>query len=706
MNTNAPNPLPPLRQNLRLMPGTADEDGSPRWLMFDVVNNRYFTIARATLDIVQHWQAGMEREHFVRMLEEKGVQVGPEEVSAFVDFLIANHLVEARDAKAAERMSQSHQASQLVWWKWALHNYLYFRVPLFRPDAWLARWTPRLNWLFSPATHYMILGCGLVGGLMVLRDWDRFQSTFLHFFSLEGLIWYGAALLAVKSAHELGHAFVAHRHGCRVASMGVAFLVMFPVLYTDTTDAWRLRSRSSRLRIVTAGVRTELYIAMVATFLWNVLPDGPFRSATFFLATTSWLASLLVNISPFMRFDGYYALSDALGVENLQQRAFALGRWKMRQLMFGLSDPVPEALPRNRTRLLIAYAWATWIYRVVLFMGIALLVYHFFFKVLGIFLFAVEILWFVVLPIWRELREWYRRQGSFHIDARRKLIWGLAGVGLVWMLLPLQTAVQVPAVVQAAQVQTLFLPEDAYVESIAVRDGDPVKQHQLLASFRSPALELSLLEVGAELGVARLHLSRVASSVQDKAMIDITENQIRRMEQRQAGLRDRLARLKLVAPFDGAVRDLETLHAGRWVNASMPLVTVVNSSGSKLRGLLSADSLDAVRPGQTGLFIPDRAGGTRLPVTVSGIDIGAVVEMPYPELASTYGGHVAVRTGPNRNLIPEGAQFNVSFAVDPSVLDGAALREAGVIVVNGTQRSWMWTQFQRVVAILIRESGF
>ena len=66
---------------------------------------------------------------------------------------------------------------------------------------------------------------------------------------------------------------------------------MFPVLYTDATDAWKLRSRRNRLSIVTAGVRTELYIALLATFFWNVLPDGPLKSAAFFLATTSWLGS-------------------------------------------------------------------------------------------------------------------------------------------------------------------------------------------------------------------------------------------------------------------------------------------------------------------------------------------------------------------------------------------------------------------------------
>jgi hypothetical protein len=42
-----------------------------------------------------------------------------------------------------------------------------------------------------------------------------------------------------------------------------------------------------------------------------------------------------------MRFDGYYMLSDLLGVEILQNRSFALGQWWLRELLFDLGEPAP-----------------------------------------------------------------------------------------------------------------------------------------------------------------------------------------------------------------------------------------------------------------------------------------------------------------------------------------------------------------------------
>ena len=72
-------------------------------------------------------------------------------------------------------------------------------------------------------------------------------------------------------------------------------------------------------------------------FFLGVSEPGLFKSVAFFVATTSWVSSLLINISPFMRFDGYYVFADYLKVDNLQPRAFALAKWRLREILFGLN---------------------------------------------------------------------------------------------------------------------------------------------------------------------------------------------------------------------------------------------------------------------------------------------------------------------------------------------------------------------------------
>ena len=121
-------------------------------------------------------------------------------------------------------------------------------------------------------------------------------------FSWDGLIGYSVALLLIKILHELGHALTAKRYGCRVPTMGVAFLVMMPVAYTDVTESWKLDSHRKRLIIAGAGIATELILAAWALLAWTLMPDGALRGVCFFVATTSIVATLAVNASPFILF--------------------------------------------------------------------------------------------------------------------------------------------------------------------------------------------------------------------------------------------------------------------------------------------------------------------------------------------------------------------------------------------------------------------
>ncbi len=82
---------------------------------------------------------------------------------------------------------------------------------------------------------------------------------------------------------------------------------------------------------------------------------------------------------PFMRFDGYFILSDLLDFPNLHERASAQARVALRRGLWGLDEAWPEHFAPARRRALIAFEWLTWMYRLLLFAGIAATVYFFFF---------------------------------------------------------------------------------------------------------------------------------------------------------------------------------------------------------------------------------------------------------------------------------------------------------------------------------------
>ena len=125
----------------------------------------------------------------------------------------------------------------------AIHNYLFFKLPLVRPQKFLAWTWPVVAPLFTRGFLLLSAIFGLIGLYFASRQWDAFVNSFPYFFTAEGVAVSVLSVVLVKSLHELGHGYMAHRYGCQVPTMGLAFMVLVPMLYTDVSQAWRLKSR-------------------------------------------------------------------------------------------------------------------------------------------------------------------------------------------------------------------------------------------------------------------------------------------------------------------------------------------------------------------------------------------------------------------------------------------------------------------------------
>lgn len=509
--------LPALRQDVEIV-ADAGRDGSEAWLIYDGLRHRYFSIDRATSRLLSIWQSGLTATELSdAMLQRFGMHVPPAQISEFADFLKINNLIADSSPDAWIKINQRAKTEKKSPFNRLVHNYLFFKLPLVRPQQALSRALPYIAFAFTPQFLAAIAVLGCVGAYLVSRQWDSFTHTFQSYFTFEGAAWFALSLIVVKTMHELGHAFTAVRYGCRIPTMGIAFMVLMPVLYTDVSDAWRLKDRHQRLLIDGAGMIVEIGLACIATFLWAFLPDSPLRSVMFMVATTGWILSLGVNLNPFMRFDGYYLLSDLIGIDNLQPRAFALGRWKLRELVLGAQAQPPEVLSSRMQGGLVLYAWMTWLYRVVVFTGIALLVYHYCFKALGIALFALEMWVFIAKPIVAEARVW-RDVAVARKPMSRSTTFAAATFGVALLaFLPLSTSVTIPAILGASDLAQMYPVRSAKVVSIDVTRGETVPAGATIAKLIAPQIEKEINETKINIDLIKLRIAR--------AMVDESERE-------------------------------------------------------------------------------------------------------------------------------------------------------------------------------------
>ncbi len=693
--------VPALREDIRLFP---HEGGNA--LIYDPIAHRYHEITARIATMLTHWQPGARLDalavHFSALLGETITH--QDLLPTLTLFDQANVFVEP--LKGWKSVFKTEHTKRRGITNWLLHNYLYFRFPLIHPDAFLQRTLPHIVRLATSGAARFGLGLLALAALyMVSRQWDQFTHTFLHFFSLEGAAGYLASLIFLKVLHEFGHGYMARYYGCRIPTMGVAVMVLTPVLYTDVTDAWRLTSRKARLMIGSAGMMVEIVIAIIASFLWAFLPEGVLKSACFFIATTSWLMSIMINLNPLMRFDGYYLLADFWGIANLQSRAIRLMQWKLREVLFALGEPCPEDLPVGMHFKVLVYGAAVVIYRFFLFVGIAVMVYYATFKLLGLLLFGVEILWFILRPLKNELSVWWEKREAILAQRRVRVTSGLVLGFMMFTLIPWPHRIEVPAVLEPIVAQRVAVSTPARILAVHVTAGQHVTEGDVLFRLESPKLEMEMRAVKVKLDLAETRYSRRGASQQERESAQAIFEEITKHREKLASLEQLREELVLRAKVSGTVRDLpRDLHADRWVGRGEELASIVASKGHQVRGYLPELYLQAVKTGAEGVFIPDEPLRKTSPVTLSSIAANSAATIDLPYLVSTQGGPIAVNETREKGAQPVEAQYQVVMHSPPMPEDLPVTR--GLVRLEANPQSMAMRTFNRIASILIRESGF
>lgn len=698
--------LPPLREELALYPGPRALDGSPTWTLHDPARNQFFRIGWPEFEMLSRWDVGDAAALVERVRHETTLDLAPEDVGDVARFLLGHNLARASGREGTTGLLAKAGAMRQHWAMWLLKNYLFLRIPLVRPDGLLTAAYPWIRWVFTPTFRKAVLLVGLLSLYLVARRWDDYLDTFSYLFSIEGAIYFALTLSALKVVHELGHAFTAKRYGCRVPSMGVAFLVLWPVLYTDVTESWKLPSRAQRLAVGVSGVATELICAVFATLAWSFLPDGPVRSAAFLVSTTTWVSTVLINLSPFMRFDGYFVFSDWLEMPNLHTRAFALARWWLRERLLGLGDPAPEELPPGRRAFVIAFAFFTWAYRLSLFLGIAALVYHFTVKLVGIGLMAVEVGYFIMRPIWIEAKAVWKLRGRLRWGRAPMLSGAAVLILLLGVIVPWRSAVEAPALLRSARQEKVFAPEQGTrIVAINVQDGAAVAKGAPLIELESPDLSFKMEQARTDVAVLQWQVQMQGVAPDLLARSRVAEHEYDAANAQYHALADASTRLHVAAPMAGRVVDVaDDLRPGLWLPPKTRLLSVVDVGESEIDAYVYESDLSRIAVGNTATFYPEGGFLSSLEARVTTIDRANTRLLPEAYLASRFGGAIPVRETPQGELVPERAVYRIVLTPEHGA-EAPARVLRGRLVIKGKAESLAARAWRSVLAVLVRESG-
>jgi len=697
--------LPTLREEIVVYPGPTNYAGEPSWTVHDPTRNRFFRIDWLTYEILGRWSFGDPGVIADNVNSQSPLHVSEEDVNGVARFLVDRELIQSNFEGSARLFNERLQQRRHSWWAWLMHHYLFVRLPLVRPDAWLGRNIGKARLLASRFFFRMTMVALVFGVWQAVTQWEQIRSALVDTITPSGAVAYMITLGIVKVAHELGHAFVAKHYGCRVPTMGVALLVMMPVAYTDTTDTWKLHDKHQRLMVASAGVATELTIAIWATAMLPFLPEGPLRTIVFLLATTTWVSAIVVNFNPLMRFDGYFILSDWLDLPNLHDRAFALAKWRIRKLVLGIKEPPPETFPAHVERILVALAVVTWIYRLGLYLGIAFLVYHFTVKLIGILLFCVEMWWFILKPVIAEMKTWSARRAEWWGNARSRRVMIAGGVVLLLLALPLPAPVGATAVLSPSAVHFVYAPEAGQVTGMR-QLGEKLGEGAVVAAIDSPSIVSQRSVVAAEVESLRRQMEGAAVDPEQRMNLLTLQSDLAAAEANLANSAEQAERMELRTPFAGKLVDVDPdLRSGDWVGKGSAIAVVVSEDAWRAVAYLDADEARRVKVGDRANFVPEGLRGSPVAMVVEQVDPDVTRSLPSGVYAASAGGDVLVRAKDGK-MVPEGSIYRVRLKTVgiPDKLVGHSWR--GQVVIQGSWSSPGWRYLRAAIAVIVREAGF
>lgn len=332
-----------------------------------------------------------------------------------------------------------------------------------------------------------------------------------------------AAVVAAKAWHELGHALACRSQGAECHDAGVLLLALLPCLYCDVSDAWTLTTRRRRALVALGGVYFEAMLAVAAGFAWLVLNDGPLRVLALYLIVVTTVSTLLINLNPLLRFDGYYVLADTWGVANLHEQSRRVLWGPLRRWVRGTpNEDEPLDAP---AWALAAYALASTVYVLVL-LTVILWGAHRALSEAG-FAAAGDVLVALAL-IGAALATARAALGVLPKGPARRRLGGVTRLALLALIaavalgglgaMPIEQTLHSPFRLESVQAYDVVARSEGTLEG-SVRYGDRVEARDLLARVLNPDDDLRRLELLEREAALKAELAGLRTRAQRDALL-------------------------------------------------------------------------------------------------------------------------------------------------------------------------------------------
>ncbi|MBC5838511.1 zinc metalloprotease [Flavobacterium muglaense] len=279
------------------------ESNTDRYIL--QTDSKYFSINELLFEILSEYKTNTSYENISYSINEKFHQSD----------LTDRAFIESSIDKVKEMIEISKNDSQK---KTYIHN----KFNILKNEAGDKIYNA-LSFLFEKKTFFIAFVLLFVASFVFfyinIIGSSKIVENFQESLTWSNLILYYLLFFGIIFFHEIGHATASYSFGAKPKEIGFGIYFIFPVMYTNTTNAWRL-DKIKRIIVNLGGIYFQLIINFVLMSLYYFSPFQNFSLSLLIMNT----ASIITSFNPFFRYDGYWIFSDYFHLQNLREKSTSL----------------------------------------------------------------------------------------------------------------------------------------------------------------------------------------------------------------------------------------------------------------------------------------------------------------------------------------------------------------------------------------------
>lgn len=256
------------------------------------VSGRFFEIGQDTAELLMFLKEhGGSDKSIERYVTEHGGKPTKEEISTFI---------ESMEKKTSTKDDEGDKRKSFLYSRDFISSESSDRL-----TSMLGRLFNR--WIMVPVIMtFMVLE---VAYFFFFNETREYMT--ISIYALAGMYLF---LILSSLVHEFGHASACRHFGAPHGNIGLGLYLNLPVFYTDVSHVWKL-SRRQRCVVNFGGVYFQMLLLIPLLASGIAWGNNLLRYMIVLMNL-----NFLITMNPFFKFDGYWMMTDLLGVANLRQK--------------------------------------------------------------------------------------------------------------------------------------------------------------------------------------------------------------------------------------------------------------------------------------------------------------------------------------------------------------------------------------------------